>query len=151
MFKPFYGNCINKDCGRTNVVIPVKSGLCQYCNHELKKSKKKPAEKPKLPKKKPTGEYALFMAIGAVRPHQCFICNKKLNQLTVSNFMHVLPKGKFEKFRLYDKNIVIGCHDFESSCHDVWDKQPRSNIKDNPMWEKMFELESKLKEEYNNQ
>jgi hypothetical protein len=44
---------------------------------------------------------------------------------------------------------VIGCHDTESSCHDVWDKQPRSNIKNNPMWEKMFELESKLKEEYN--
>jgi hypothetical protein len=63
MFKPFYGACIR--CPRKGVIIPVKSGLCQYCNHELKKSKKKPAEKPTSPKKKPTGEYALFMAIGA--------------------------------------------------------------------------------------
>ncbi len=36
MFKPFIGNCINQECGRTGVIIPVRRGICQYCNHEEK-------------------------------------------------------------------------------------------------------------------
>lgn len=40
MFKPHYGSC--KECQRTNVIIPVKSGLCQYCNYERKQNNKKP-------------------------------------------------------------------------------------------------------------
>lgn len=36
MFKPFIGNCANPECGKTGVLIPVKSGLCNKCNHERK-------------------------------------------------------------------------------------------------------------------
>ncbi len=32
--------------------------------------------------------------------------------------------------------------------HDIWDKHPRSEITDNPLWKPMFELEARLKEEY---
>lgn len=41
MFKPFIGDCINPECGRTGVIIPVRRGICQYCNHEEKQRSKK--------------------------------------------------------------------------------------------------------------
>ncbi len=145
MFKPNFGICIK--CSAKQMIV-VKKGLCAKCNYELKQNKKKAEGKETKKKtyvKKPTGELELFKHIGATREHKCFICKKPLHFLTVSNFMHVLPKGKFEDLRLEEENIVIGCHDFESSCHDVWDKQPRSKIKDNPIWAPMFALEEKLK------
>lgn len=40
MFKPHYGDCSHPDCNRKGVLIPVKSGLCQYCNHDKKQAKK---------------------------------------------------------------------------------------------------------------
>lgn len=40
MFKPHYGDCSDPDCSRKGVLIPVKSGLCQYCNHEQKQRNK---------------------------------------------------------------------------------------------------------------
>lgn len=38
MFKPFIGDC--KQCTRKLVIIPVKAGICQYCNHENKQQSK---------------------------------------------------------------------------------------------------------------
>ena len=148
MFKPH--NAICTECSNFTLVV-VKKGLCAKCNYELKQSKKKAEGKDTKKKtyvKKPTGELELFRHLCATREHKCFICKKPLYVLTVSNFMHVIPKGKCEKLRLVEENIVIGCHDFESSCHDVWDKQPRSKIKDNPIWKPIFELEEKLKNQY---
>ena len=40
MFKPHIGDCINPECGRTGVIIPVRRGICQYCNHEEKQRAK---------------------------------------------------------------------------------------------------------------
>lgn len=145
MFKPTRGIC--SGCQKPQLLV-VKKLLCAKCNYELKQSKKKAEGKDTKKKtyvKKPTGEYELFKRIGATREHKCFVCKKPLHVLTVSNFMHVVSKKQREDLRLDEENIVIGCHDFESSCHDVWDKQPRSKIKDNPMWKPMFELEEKLK------
>lgn len=145
MFKPHIGICVCH--GKENILV-VKAGYCARGNYELKQNKKKAEGKETKKKtyvKKPTGEYELFKHIGATREHKCFICKKPLHFLTVSNFMHVIPKKQREDLRLAEENIVIGCHDFESSCHDVWDKQPRSKIKDNPMWAPMFALEEKLK------
>lgn len=50
MFKPFYGKCSNPDCTRGDrVLIPVKSGLCQHCNHAKKQAAKgDKAKKPYL-------------------------------------------------------------------------------------------------------
>lgn len=143
-FKPHYNICVG--CGKPTLVV-VKTMLCSRCNYEKKKSKKKITKSKKVAYKA-TGEYEVFKRIGASREHKCFICEKPLHVLTVSNFMHVLPKKQYEKFRLEEKNIVIGCHDFQSSCHDVWDKQPRSKIADDPKWQKMFKLEEELKNQY---
>lgn len=40
MFKPFIGDCKNPECGRTGVIIPVRRGICQYCNYEEKQRAK---------------------------------------------------------------------------------------------------------------
>lgn len=50
MFKPHIGDCV--ECPRTNTIIPVKSGLCQYCNHEKKQRNKS------IPTSKGTSESA---------------------------------------------------------------------------------------------
>ena len=43
MFKPHIGDCV--ECPRKGVIIPVKSGLCQYCNHERKQQSKRDSGK----------------------------------------------------------------------------------------------------------
>ena len=40
MFKPFIGDCINPECERTGVPIPVRSGICDKCNYEKKQRAK---------------------------------------------------------------------------------------------------------------
>ena len=56
---------------------------------------------------KPSGELALFMAIWASRPHVCFITGEPIREFNVSCFAHILAKGSYPKFRLYDKNIML--------------------------------------------
>lgn len=129
--------------------------LCAKCNHEQKQAKKKSAGKKPSKSfqsysfKEPTGEAQVFEKISEERPWICYVCEKQLYELTASNFLHVLPKAlnKFPKMKTYDKNIVLGCHDSESSCHHRWDKSPRSSLTE-PMWDKMKALEQELKNEY---
>lgn len=149
MFKPHYGICVT--CKKEGI-IAVKKGYCQRCNHEQKQAKKKQSGKPSANYyylRKPTGEAELFKEIANEREHKCFMCDKKLHELTPSNFMHVLPKAlnKYPKMKLYKPNIVLGCHDSYSSCHNRFDKEPRSSLIE-PMWQKLFDLESELKTIY---
>lgn len=152
MFKPFYGYC--KFCSKDNQLICVRAGYCQKCNHEQKQAKKK-ADGKSVKKytyvKKPTGEKELFELIASERKHECFICKKPLYNLTASNFLHVLPKAlnRYPKYKLYAKNVVLGCHDDFGSCHNRFDKEPRSTLTE-PMWLPMFELEEELKKQYPN-
>jgi len=153
MFKPFIGNCSR--CTRTNTVIPVKLGLCQWCNKEAKDAKKKVSGK-KVSKsfasyayKEPTGEAEVFLTVWENSDQRCFVCRKPIPYPIASNFMHVLAKAlnAFPKYKLYQPNIVLGCHDSETSCHHRWDKTPRSSLIE-PMWKILFELEAKLKAQY---
>lgn len=152
MFKPHFATCV---CHNQKRLIVVKKGYCKEGNEAQKKAKKladgkKPSKSFKSYSfKEPTGEAEMFEQVSKERPWICFICDKKLFQLTPSNFLHVLPKAlnKFPKMKLYPKNIVLGCHDSESSCHNRWDKSPRSELTE-PMWKKMFKLEVELLEEY---
>lgn len=150
MFKPFYGFC--KFCSKDNQLICVKAGYCQKCNHEQKQAKKKSEGKSTAKYtyiKRVTGEGTLFAEIAEERPHVCFVCKKPLQDLTPSNFMHVLPKAlnKYPKYKLYAKAIVLGCHDSFSSCHNRFDKEPRSTLTES-MWLPLFELEEELKAKY---
>lgn len=194
MFKPHYGDCSNPDCNRKDVIIPVKSGLCQYCNHEKKQRNKnttisgkseqgwetfqglfrkeidksfegdggglpqvRKVSKSSPPKarksiqyrKENTGESEVFKTIWETSEHKCFVCGKAIMEPTASNFAHVIPKAlnRYPLFKLHAPNIKLLCHDFYGSCHNRWDKEPRSTLTE-PMWKKLFELEEQLKEEY---
>lgn len=114
MFKPFRGDC--SQCDRKGVIIPVKSGLCQYCNHELKQAKKKSEGKETKKKtyvKKPTGEVELFRQIYEERDPWCEWCGNPISEFSVANYHHTKPKSKFPELRLDKNNIVKIC--FE--CH----------------------------------
>ena len=42
------------------------------------------------------------------------------------------------------------CYNIQGTgCHSIFDNNPRSDIINKPEWQKVFELEAKLKEEYN--
>ena len=58
-------------------------------------------------------------------------------------FSHVLGKGAYPKFRLNKENIVF----MSLREHHLWD-HARWQIRSNPLWKKVFELEEKLKEDY---
>lgn len=223
MFKPFIGDCKNPECRRTGVIIPVRRGICQYCNHEEKQraklhrsgnessdrenqggqqkdrginmgktssnnslhriyEKNRPVlgrdeegygggsgtegfirvgstspmvrkaikKKPIQYRRKRTGEAEVFEEIwNALEEKTCYVCGRRINEPTPSNFAHILPKAlnKYPLFKLNPDNIKLFCHDSYSSCHHRFDKEPRSTLKE-PMWKKVFELEEQLKEEY---
>ena len=157
MFKPHYGDCI--ECNRTRVIIAVKKGYCQQCNYEKKQKSKSPTrtgcdtkDKKKIfsglqnQLKKPTGEKEVFEEIAVEREWACFVTGKYLNELKASQFAHVLPKAlnKYPLFKLYKKNIVI----LSDEAHYAWDFKPRSELKKDKNFDKLFELEQELKDEY---
>ena len=204
MFKPHYGSC--KECSRTNVIIPVKSGLCQYCNHEKKQEAKgnrgRDAEMQggsnllydevrshknkglsngsarktthlsslrtsggrkvdvgrkqeiargvlrKFKAKTPTGEREIFEQISSERDWRCFVTGVELRELKASTFAHCLPKAlnKYPLFKLYKPNIVL----LADEIHYAWDFKPRSELKKDPRFDKLFALEEELKQEYKN-
>lgn len=111
------------------------------------KKAKKPIKRTSLKyKRKRTGEGELFMDIATERPWVCFVTGETLYQLVATSFLHVLPKAlnKYPKFKLFPKNIVLATNDV----HFKWDKSPRSELKKDPRFDKLFDLEEELKEEY---
>lgn len=90
---------------------------------------------------KPTGEGVVFKEIWNERPHISFVSGTRLNNPYPTNFAHVLPKKKYPKLRLEKENIVLLTFDE----HFQWDNGLRSELAELPQWEKMFELEERLK------
>jgi hypothetical protein len=147
MFKPFYGRCVQ--CKKDDQLICVSKGFCQRCNHENKQAKKKALGKKtdgyKFVKKA-TGEKELFEDIATEREWVDFVTGEPLRQLTPTQFLHVLPKAlnKYPLFKLYKKNIVLG----SDETHFKWDNAPRSELRKDPQFDKLFALEEELIEEY---
>lgn len=151
MFKPHEAICI---CHNEKRIIVVKKGYCAIGNHELKQAKKKAENKiTKKPAFKATGEKDLFHIIldsFGDDPIKCFVCGKRLSIVTHANFAHILRKGRYERFRLNPDNLRIMCYNIQGTgCHSIFDNNPRSEIINKPEWQKVFELEARLKEEYN--
>ena len=123
------------------------------------KKAKKPLKRSAIKKHyKPTGEGDVHLEVldrlSDFEAAKCFVCGIPLALVTHNNMAHVLPKGKYPKFRLNPDNIVLLCHrivadkDGFQGCHFCWDMRPRSEIINDPKWEAMFELEERLKKEY---
>jgi hypothetical protein len=154
MFKPHYGQCTHpKHIGYEDSFIVVKKGWCQKCNYQDKQDKKRASGKltNNIKVRKATGEKDIFEVVlenNGDEPVHCFVCGKRLTFLTHHNYAHVLRKGTYPKFRLNPNNIRIMCYNIDGTgCHTKFDFHPRSELK-GPGWEKLFELEELLKQEY---
>lgn len=73
-----------------------------------KKAKKPLKRTPIKRTKKVTGEWAMMLAIWAVRPHFCEVYKTYLGDDPKPIFFaHILRKSVYPELRLYDKNIAI--------------------------------------------
>lgn len=113
-----------------------------------KKDKKPIKRNPIKKKRKRTGEKPLFEAIAESREWICFVTGEKLYQLKSTQFSHVLPKAlnKYPLYKLYEPNIIL----LSDEAHRMWDFSPRSELMKDPRFDKLFELEAKLKAHYPN-
>lgn len=133
--------------------------LCgyHYASEQRKKSAEKNKDKPKkvytikkVPlsyQRKPTGELKLMQQMwDNMKEHKSFINGEKIERFSVGNFAHVLAKAKnkYPKFKLYEENIKLLTYEQ----HNMWDNGLRSELRKLPEWNKMFELEERLKKEY---
>jgi len=118
-------------------------GMCKQCasrNPKPKSGLKEPVKKESF---KPSGELALFQSIWAVRPHVCAVTDEPI-EFNVWCFSHILPKGKYPKFRLYEKNIVLKSPDM----HHKWETTAHSTLAKDVKWKPILALREELLEEY---
>lgn len=150
MFRPTRGICVGtykkEGCGKEGIIMTSSRKLCQECEGKKGKPIKRVSDKKREGIQEGNSEYPLFVSIWAVRKHECFVCGESLGkELKPEFFSHILPKGAFPKFRLYDKNIMLKCR----SCHDLYGTKPRSELVGRSFkWVEVFSIKDKLNEEY---
>ena len=111
------------------------------------KKEKKPLKRTPIKKKhSSTGQSDVFEIIAEEREWVCFVTGEILRELTPTQFMHVLPKAlnKYPLYKLYPANIVLATNEV----HYKWDHTPRSELKKDPRFDKLFKLEAELKQQY---
>jgi len=161
----FQGNC--KICGEHRY---IHKGKCYECHtpeemadinekrnrmtkaireKQLKKQRENKYQNNFVNKKrkiKNTGQVALFTSIWNTRYTVSFIDGSPLHEFNISLFAHVLPKGAYRLWILNSLNIVLMTEEQHWQQHNI----PRSELeKRHPGWIKFFELQDKLREEYN--
>lgn len=95
--------------------------------------------------RKKTGELELFREIWKGSDETSFVSGRRIYNPGPSNFHHVLTKGAYPRFRLYKKNIVLLTTEEHNKIH-TWSRYKL--LKESLDWEKIFNLELKLKMEY---
>jgi hypothetical protein len=85
-------------------------------------------------------ELLMFKKIWETRPHFCEVTGKPLGAFDIRMFSHVLTKGAYPRFRLYEKNIVLCLPE----AHFEWEFKTRKTLE--LSW--IETLESALKTEY---
>lgn len=100
----------------------------------------------KFKAKTPTGEREIFAEIASERDWRCYVTGVELKELKASTFAHCLSKAlnKYPLFKLYKPNIVL----LADEIHYAWDFKPRSELKKDPRFDKLFALKEELKQEY---
>lgn len=132
------------DCGNETYIF--SHGRCKSCSSENQTVCK--------PKNNPTGERLLFDKIWETRPHKSYLSGanlddysplNRLGKLYTNCFSHMLPKGKYEHFRLNEANIIL----LTPQEHLDWHSKSKDDlIKKDKRWEKVFNLYETLKQEY---
>lgn len=133
-------------------ILPNK--YCNVGNQERLKARKEAREsddtikplKPFKRYKKPTGEKVLFQTIWDTRKRVSFVSGVSLgDECNVMFMSHILSKGAYPGFRLYEKNIVLKT----TQEHHDWHNMPRAKLLEKDSnWQKVFDLELELKKEY---
>lgn len=97
------------------------------------------------------GQKALFLSIWNSRPRISFISGIPLgDEAMPHHFAHVIPKGTYSRFRLYDKNIVLLTPE-EHTLYDFGSEEQREQYTrlTGADWNKLYELREELIKEYN--
>jgi len=101
----------------------------------------------------PTGEKALFDSMLASRPNVSFVSGKRLTDWDREGYkccMHVLAKGGYPRFRLYEKNIVFGTAE-EHRLFDQGTEKERQEYQTRTPgcdWGKLYRLKDEIRKEY---
>ena len=132
-------------CEESKIIF--SRGYCLLCSKIHPKQKTSFKDKVKKPVVKATGELALFQTIWATRPHKCSVCDANIPEFDTWVFSHVLSKGAFPRFRLYDKNIVIKCRDHHRQ-YETTSNKDLAKIGGN--WLPIIDLHDSLVQEYYN-
>lgn len=156
-----------KTCKCEGCNNPVFSNL--YCQrHQYMRTDEKYLTKQAQPKKvyvikkkvytlkrnaTPTGEAVIFREIAVERPLISFISGLRVKGV-VSNFAHVLAKGKFPHYRLHKPNIVL-LTEKEHELFDAGTEEQREKYKVTMgqggvvvNWDKLYQLRDELKQTY---
>lgn len=133
-------------CTGEFLIVNKTFKLCDTCNYKrlhkgkskYEVSKEKERSKAKTYKTKPTGELELFKEIWLERPHKSELSGENLlsptNLKWINQFLHVLPKSLYPKFRLNKDNILLGLP-------EEHDRQEEFEV--------FNEKKNKLRQEYN--
>lgn len=100
------------------------------------------------PKYKPTGELEVFREIWDERPHKSEVSGEPLFDIDhhqwINQFSHILPKGKYGRYRLLKRNIKLVTPKEHSDYGEA-----EYMVRNDERWAWVFELRDKLKQEYN--
>ena len=138
-----------KECQFENCCNPVFShGYCKYHQHK-RTDKKAPKQKIEFQGSK-TGEGVFLVTYLNTHPNIDFITKEPIDDATVYNCHHVLPKSHYGLWRLNDKNIVL----LSSENHNLVHTRAESDLTNpdkNENWQgwlRYFALFKKLKDDY---
>ena len=118
----------------------------KYSQPKMPKTLKKVADKNKGENglKKPTGELALFKEIYKKLGGKCQLTGNKI-EFHPNCFMHILSKGAYPRFRLYDRNVFM----VEQDAHFLYDNSDKQTLLEQyPNAEIIYEKKEELKIEY---
>lgn len=151
-------------------MLPVTDGYCLRCIRlNLNKGSVKNKEKPKktriakVSKKrkeeaKSGGQYNLFIEIWSERETKSEISDRSLKHMHpghtkfVSMFAHILPKGKYTKYRTRKENIIV-VHPDEHTLIDHGTEEQRGRYSEEypkTNWDIFFNKQKELKSKYPN-
>ena len=141
--------CHGKERFIVKKILPNK--YCHIGNQARLAERKRSSESYRTPKAlpwniKPTGEKILFETIWNTRKRVSFVSGASLgDECNVMFMSHILSKGAYPGFRLYEKNIVLKT----TQEHYDWHNMPRAKLLEKDSnWQKVFDLELELKTEY---
>lgn len=158
-----YKNGTCTECGAEDVPIVKKILPHKYCfkcnkarldERKPKKpifwasnKKQKPLKRtPIRYKPKTTGEGVFLESIWATREHVSWISGTPLgDEYNVMCMFHILSKGAYSGYRLYDKNIILTT----PQEHYDWHNMIRDKLLErDSRWQNVFDLYEELQQEY---